>query len=711
MIWRKNNKTAYEEEWEEYEETDDFEDSKEPRLSKERRTYNRLRSNVLRQILLTVGAMLMVVVLAVSMSIAWFTNVSKTSDMQFTTSAWGFDKEKIAVAATNPKIFPGKSGVIPLSIDNSKGDTDLNAMVTVDKSTMSIEEDEAEPLEMPELGLPNIDDELAKRIYFYVDTSKTYLYEQVAEEAIEPENGDDTPESNSETVSRVYINSVDGYCYSVARGGKLSLSEEYSNDVHLKWEWVNTVQGYYFRGTVSENGAVVGEYLRPVTYTTADYAVSYNDETGQLASVNGISKTEFIAQLTASDGYEGIVDAKSAESYVAADEKIYYKIFANEDGEGVWLYLCTKEEIDEENAIDNIIGAERVIAAKVIITAASIEHTEKVVGSAEELTDALNSSADADNVIELSTDISVSEPICLHEGRNKLIDLNSHSITYTGTETAYSLVSVPAGSTLSLLNGTLIGNGSKSGNVSKTDTIAVQCSGGTASISAITVKNVDTAVAVDDRLTADSVVRITGCTFDTTSTAIMVRGNGDASAVKTKVIIEDCRISSEYIGLCGNGSDDQWGTEVFLINDVIEGFWAGIYCPQRQSQMTIVNCTVTGYTGIAVKGGCVELYNSTVTGTGSYAEARTSRSGWTDTGDALYVEAAYDWSATAIVRGTGNTLNSTHGYSVQLYNADGKGPGMLLVEGGTFEYGKGQSNVGEFGTLTMPQESSAEEEG
>jgi hypothetical protein len=170
-------------------------------------------------------------------------------------------------------VSQGSSGIIPITVDNSEGSNAIRVRTTVSKSEM--------------------DEELQKRIYFYADTAKTYEFPVDSEETVAGENSESSENSkssdNSETVSRVYIGETDddNYIYKVEAGQKLTLIEDYYNDVPIKWQWVYDLEGYYFRGSVTTEttdgttpGATVEEYIRPIEYDY-DSAVFDRNETVQ----------------------------------------------------------------------------------------------------------------------------------------------------------------------------------------------------------------------------------------------------------------------------------------------------------------------------------------------------------------------------------------------------------------------------------------------
>ena len=218
----------------------------------------------------------------------------------------------------------------------------------------------------------------------------------------------------------------------------------------------------------------------------------------------------------------------------------------------------------------------------------------------------------------------------------------------------------------------------------------------------MTVENVGYAVVVTDNLgDGDSRIKITNSELTTSQTAILLQGNGPESANKSQLIVQDTTISSGYIGISGQGSASgaaqYWGTDIQIIHSVIQGYWAGVYHPQQQSTLVISSGSeISGYTGIAVKGGDVTIMDSTVRGTGASQEPAASSNGWTDTGDGVYVEAAYPWPANVVIGGD-SVVSSDNRKAVELFQADGAGIGSIKIYGGAFT-----SDVTEFLVTQAP---------
>jgi len=659
-----------------------------------------MENAVRRQIFLVIAVLALVFVLIFAMTVAWYTNVTRTNGLQFRTETWGFSEENITIGNNNPDtpftIRPGGQGIIPLHIDNSTNYQTVKAVLNVDKSTMT-------------------DVELQKRVYFFVDEPKTYTFTTQQEET-EPESEETEepgPEANSETVFWQYLGKerVSSYTYTIFGGNSLTLSENYQSDAPLKWYWVDTLEGYYFRGSVTAQSAAEEEYLRPIEYDL-DKAAFETDEEGRATTLNTVNNgtpvREFLMSVFASDGYEGSTlktEPGSESSYdieeVQCEGKTYYKIAADENGYGVWAYLMDANEITAANLYDSAVGSETALSATISITAFNVETAAQTVAGTEALKEVLSSDESA--TVRLDAPISLTEPLSV--SGDMTLDLNQFAIEYSGTENTYAVFDVENGSSLTLLNGSIIGSGSGSGNGASTVTAAISSEGGAVTLSGVTVRGFDSAVSIDDSAgDADSQIKLTNCDFETPSTSVLCFGNGSRSEARSRIIIENSKIKSDYIGISGNGtsSDEKqlWGTELIILNSEIEGYWAAIYQPQQQSYTSITGSRLTGYTGIAVKGGTIDLYASTVIGTGEATPAKASGSGWTDTGDAVYVEASYGWMAEVIIRGTENELvTKGGGYLLQLFGVEGKGPGRIVVEKGAFA--SDLVNWNNIGTFTM----------
>ena len=142
------------------------------------------------------------------------------------------------------------------------------------------------------------------------------------------------------------------------------------------------------------------------------------------------------------------------------------------------------------------------------------------------------------------------------------------------------------------------------------------------------------------------------------------------------------------LGIQTNGSKDN--TEINISGGEITAASAAIYHPCG-GVLNISGGTLTGATGIVVKGGKVTISGGTINGIGAAADYKPVSSGFADTGDALYVE-HYDNSAssdnygTPVVIVTGGSFISTNGQAVASYKNTNNTVEALdsFITGGTF---------------------------
>ena len=654
------------------------------------------KKRILLQAMIAVASVALIAVLMFSMTAAWYTNVAKTSSMTFKAESWGFDSENITVSSEAIAITPGTKGVIPLTVDNSTGEESVRIRVNLSK--VSSDETETQQRNL----------ELEKRIYFYADAAKTFEFGE-------------GEEKTTETVSKVYIGAseTDSYSYTILPGNILSLSEEYYNDTPIYWEWVYDMLGYYFYGTVDE-AAVITEYIRPIEYDY-DEAVFDTDESsenyGQLVSIGDKTKAEFLAELSGADGYEGAInleDATYSQKIKVIGEgtskKIYYPVQVDEEGYGVWAYLATFSEIEEAIIYDSqLAGSDTSITVTMKITAFNVDTETKSVTSVAELNTALK---DANlDVIKLENGLALTEPLTVDSTVDSVLDLNGFALTYTGTEDAYNLIRATEGSSLTIMNGDLVGNGkgSDAENRASMATMAIQTTAANVTLNNVNISGFDGAVKVSDEnnTAGDTYLQIIDCNFETIGNTIFVKGNGTSTSGMTRVLIQDSTlVSTEYMVLTGNGTASgtgRWGTDIVVKGSTLTGYNAAIYQPQQQSTMYIEDSIITGNTGICVKGGKLTVKNSTVTGTGAVEveEPGSNASGFADTGDGIYVDAGYNWSVSVDLEGDNNLITSDKAYAVDLFGYEDKGPGTVGINAGTYTGAKGSCNFNGIGSFEI----------
>lgn len=611
------------------------------------------------QIVLAVCSLVVVVVMIFAMTSAWYTNVSKSTSLVFTTDVWGFDAASISVSEDQIVIAPGMHGIVPLQVENTAGGSSINVDVTISKSVMN-------------------DDELRKRIFFYADSSAVL---------------------NQESVSRIYLGSTEEnhYSYTLLPGRNLIFSEDYYNDVPIKWEWVYDMLGYYFRGVIQEETVSIQEYIRPIEYDyeNAIFDIVGENQTGALISVGGVAAADLVSALSASDGFAGTVDPEEA---IVVGSRVYYPVSANEDGSGIWAYLCSYGEIEQGILYDSSITQGTMVNANITISVSNRPLRTEQADSPADLLVALFS--DNVDVIELTDSIELESPVVLTGSVDSVIDMRGFDITYTGTTSTYSLFSMNEGSSLTIMNGNVLGNDMNSGVSGRVSSVAFESVGGDLTLSNVNVSGFDSAIYVADMTGngSDSVIRIYGCELVTENPTIFIMGNGSGSDTPTQVIIQDSIVSSNYLGISGQGSTNRWGTDIVIMNSSIYGYYAALYQPQQKATTLISHSEMTGITGIAIKGGSVTVADSTVTGTGAYTAARFSASGWTDTGDGIYLEGGYTWDAAVVVKGE-SIVTSENAYAVELFGKEGTGNDRILIYDGIFSGGMGDANFNNIGTF------------
>lgn len=655
-----------------------------PRQLTEVTVLKQARKRVYWQAGLAVFMVVLIMVVLFATTAAWYTNVVKTSGLTFDVSSWGF-KGTVTLLNESIEAAPGDEGTIEMTAQ-SQGDEATAVSVNVTKLQM--------------------DREIQKRLYFYVDTAKY---------------------KNDEWMDRVYLSNADSYTYTLFSRGSLLLSDAVRNDALLKWHWVRDVLGYYVRGTLQSDGTVeIEEYLRPIEYdydaattTFESYAVENDDGSttavtyGRVTTVDGkTTLSEFLTELSKTDGYPGTITGNATDGG-------YYPVVVNaepnDDGQyaagasGVWAYLCTYDEIERNSVYDTMLGQMKIegllseeeaaglaqppyVAGLTITAQNSVLNPVEVttsVGLLEALEDARTAKEPA--VIRLTDNVELTSVWKLTAGEDVMLDLNGKTLTVpTGNYSSkIGAIQLEEGGALTMMNGTLTGSGG--GHI-------MTLRGAEVTLNQITVTDADCALRVEDDKTedgSDSRIRLVGCKFGTaveplSEEAIYLYGNGTASARATQLIVENSEVYSNYIGVMGNGTtsgNGQWGTDIQIINSVMSGKWAGVYHPQKDSTLTISReSVILGYTGIAIKGGKVSIVDSTVSGTGAQTvpnEDNVSMSGFVDTGDAIYIEANYGYEILLDigVSESDTYISSAYGYPVQVFEPDAENVSVKIHAG------------------------------
>ena len=642
--------------------------------------------------------MILTLVILFAVTSAWYTNIVQTSGLVFQAESWGFDGE--IIVDDNPIVAaPGDDGIVHLEVQN-KADSISAVSLNISKANMT--------------------PAMKKRLFFYVDTRM---------------------ERGGEIMNRVYLNNFEGYTYTLFSQGSLVLTEQRNNAPQLKWEWVYDVLGYYvmaqpvtYTPVLQEgDGAAaatvpaepmtrmdIRDYLRPIeydygsaTFTTVETADGKT--TRVLETVDGTTTPDrFLYNLSANDGYPGRI-----ETTPTADG--FYPVDVDDSGYGVYAYLCSYSDIVMETYEDTYLGELAYRQAKneplsddqnarikqevlLTISAQKNESTAVNVNTSSSLQNAIDTGI-AD-VVQLGSDIHLPDGKALSIPVNSrvMLDLNGYTIT-SGSGNA---IKAEPGSTLTLLGGTL----ECGANGENTTERGVYSTGAEVVMSGMTINGYDHGVYMSDNDSEnqlDSRIHMVECEINAKTCAVFVAGNGQMSQQKSQLVVERCDLKSESIVISGNGNADRYGTDIQIIDSTIAGDVAkvasGIYQPQKDSTLTVYNSTVTGYCGIALKGGSARIIGSVVKGQGMKQDPAPSASGFTDTGDAIYIDSGYGHEILLEIsdimedgiRTKRSELISSNSKSLQVYT-EGATNVAVKITGGIFQEKQPDSYIAEDAT-------------
>lgn len=575
-------------------------------------TLKKARRHVYWQAGLALTTIILTIVIIFAMTSAWYTNIVQTSGLVFEAEAWGFNGE-IVIGDQSVKAAPGDEGVIHLEVTNTN-DSMTAIGISASKSNMESAE-------------------MQKRLYFYVDAPTI---------------------RNGEVMERVYLNSQSNYTYMLFGESSLTLTEEAHNDAPLKWHWVYDMLGYYVLGTCTDDVFTEFEYLRPIEYdydaATFDYVTGEDEKvTIELKTVDGITTIEeFLQGLSETDGFEQPIDI---EHPVAGG---YYPVEVDEEGYGIYAYLCSAAEIVMATNFDTQLGQKaaegyedgQAPSYPVTLNVTAQMNDENVI-PVTNLT-SLNSAISqlSGSTIQLAEDLALTgdEKILIPTGTQIIVDLNGKKLS---SQTGGNAIEAKPGSSAIFINGTIEGADGK-GN-------GIYAVGAEVTLNEVAINNFDNCIFVadgTDESTLDSKVHLVNCEIDAADCAVLVYGNGTASEQKTQLIIDNCTLKGDGTVIMGNASTTEhgrWGTDIQIIDSEIisnaDKVYAGIYHPQKDSNLTIYNSKVSGYTGLAIKGGNISIKGSEIHGSGKELgrDPVAGNSGWDDTGDGIYIEANYGY--------------------------------------------------------------------
>ena len=622
-------------------------DREEQQQNSREHIVSEMKARIYKQAGLALTAILVTVALLFAMSTAWYSNVLEAGSLTFQAEKWELNADHVS-SNGNVVAQPGARGILPVSYKNTS-DSIVNAYVNVSK----------EQMEVP----------LQKRIYFYTETPYTVG------------SGE-----NAETVARRYLTNGTAAPYTVLSMGQLTMSDDFCTiDTPIYWEWVYDLLGYYVRLEPTDDGGVIEkEYLRPIVY---DYDKATFDENGNLATVDGKHVDYFLQDITAEDGYLN----KFVESNITTDSKTGAKYYTvdNDNQKTLGYYtairLLTKQEIAEANLWDTEHAGASFSDLKITITGEAANVDMINVGTTEQLTNALQS--ENGGYIRLSGNLDLTENITVSAKKPVILDLNG--ATLTGSATGGDLFTVGKGMDLTVINGTIknsAGNKTLFGvNNGRLTVSNVTATAEDESQWGIYIQDNNGATAQD----GDSIVYITHSTISTGLPTVMVIGNNTTTAQKTRCVIENSTLTSDYVTVCGNGQTVSGGTAIEIKDSIITGKYAAVFHPQDNSTLHAENATFTGNTGIAVKGGTVYLDNCVVTGSATETLAGAfNNNGFTDTGVAVYLEAGYERDNIAVyITGENSRITAKKQQALLLYH-DAKDTktrkARIAISGGTY---------------------------
>ena len=110
----------------------------------------------------------------------------------------------------------------------------------------------------------------------------------------------------------------------------------------------------------------------------------------------------------------------------------------------------------------------------------------------------------------------------------------------------------------------------------------------------------------------------------------------------------------------------------------------GIYMPAKESSVTLKNSNIKAGTGIAVKGGTLNVEDSKISSNGQeYIPDQGHQSGFDETGDAIYVDGSYKFPIQINVKNS--EIKSEHAKAMRdLFVAEGSKDTTIVAESGKF---------------------------
>ena len=308
--------------------------------------------------------------------------------------------------------------------------------------------------------------------------------------------------------------------------------------------------------------------------------------------------------------------------------------------------------------------------------------------------------------VTLLKDVSLSETLRVNAGVSVTLELNGKTINGVDQVNialmSYGNLTVKDSSEAKTGAIRAGKNDGKSGNT-------VNICAGTFTLESGNIYSVNNAILIDEQaanvtikggnITADPATNNSAAFYisSTAATVVNIEGgsmlgfNGILLWDNTTINISGGSIEGRgRIGIQGNGSKDNTLINISG-NASVSGAETAIYHPQGGTLNISGNAALTGATGVVVKGGTVNISGGSISATGSQAAYTPVNSGFSGTGDALYIE-HYDNSpnsenyGTPVVNITGGSFSSANGAAVASYANPNTGVTALnkFISGGTF---------------------------
>ena len=330
------------------------------------------------------------------------------------------------------------------------------------------------------------------------------------------------------------------------------------------------------------------------------------------------------------------------------------------------------EEVKKEYCADGYTltrQADGTYSVKETVYEASIGETKY-----ETFAEAVAAVADG-GTITLLQDVTVGSPVAVN-GKSILLDLNGKTVTGINTDTN-SVFTVYSGSGLTLMNGTVAASNS-GGAITTRGTVMLQSVAvkGSAKGMALISVNTGAKVTVDAN---SSVVTMDGANYP----AIILNRNEDGG-VKTLDVYGKVAATG-WPGIQGNGADQDTSYVNIYSSASVTSNKLAMYLPQK----CIVNVsgTVSGYCGIGIKSGTLNISGGLVQGTEKdnlIGDQYSTTDGINFDGSAILVDSYIGYAGNVKINITGGKVQSLYSTAIREIGNDASKTLMvsLNVSGG-----------------------------